>query len=214
MELAYMKVGDIKGPAPFPENDPGNRKHTIPVRAARHLVASDIDALTGRPKDERTHRCFSVRKRIDSASSHLHEAHKINAENTVTVTFFHMPRSGSETRYVTVTLTKARIVRYETFMPHITAPDPLNPGVMQAHEYEDIDFIYESINWQFYKHESDPSAGGNAKDASEILAAFAPDWVEEYAKAGALNVTGKLVDEVSAQMLEKYKAEHPDEFQK
>lgn len=209
-----MKVGDIKGPAPFPENDPGGRKHTIPVRAVRHEVASEIDAVAGRPKNERIHQSFRVRKKIDSASSHLHQAHKENAENTVVVTFFHMPRSGPETKYVTVTLTKARIVRYETVMPHITAPDPMNPGLMQAHEYEDIEFIYESINWAFTKHESDSSPGSNTKDSSEVLAAFAPDWIEEYAKAGALNVAGRLADEMAAQMLEKYRAEHPDEFPK
>jgi type VI secretion system Hcp family effector len=210
-ELAYMKVGTIKGPAPFTDKDPGQRKGLIAVRAASHQVLSDLDPKTGTPSGGITHKTFSVRKKIDFSSPHLHDAHKNSSTNTVEIRFFHMPRSGNETLYLTITLVNARIVKYSTTMPHLMAP-----GMSLVHEYEDIDFLYESISWAFTKHESDPqnASGGNTVTASDVLSAFGPDWIEEEAKAKALEVAGRLRDELAEQMLNAYKAEHPDEFPK
>ncbi len=211
-ELAYMKVGSIKGPAPFAASDSGKRMGLIAVRAAIHHVASDIDTKTGRPTKDRTHQGFSVRKKIDFSSPHLHEAHKKGEENTVEIFFFHMPRSGAEANYFIVTMTKARIVKYTLTMPHMTLPDPRRPGIQSSHEYEDIEFMYESIDWAVKKNEGDPTISIADKNSSDVLAAFGPDWIEEEAKAKTLNVAGRLQDELAEQMLNKYKSEHPGEF--
>lgn len=206
-ELAYMKVGSIKGNAPFAKTDSGQRTGLIPVRAASHQVTSDIHPKTGKPKDTFTHNTFSVRKKIDFSSPELHDAHHKNEEHSVEIRFFHMPRSGPETVYLVITLTKARIVKYTMTMPHVMAP-----GMSLVHEFEDIDFLYESIDWAYQKHSTDPALAGNAVNASDVLADFGPDWIEEEAKVKALDLAGRLKDELAELMLTEYKAAHPNEF--
>ncbi len=202
-ELAYMKVGGIKGPSVITDL----RKDLIPVRAATHQVASDINPKTGKLKDTFTHKTFSVRKKIDFSSPELHDAHRDNTPNTVEIHFYHMPRSGPETLYLTITLTNARIVKYALTMPHVMAP-----GMNLVHEYEDIDFLYESIHWSFTKHASDPSPAANDKSSSDVMSSFGPNWLEEEAKVKALDLAGRLKDELAEQMLNEYKAAHPNEF--
>ena len=101
------KTGEVKGPALAED-----RKGEIHVNAVRHEVYSERDEKTGKPTDGRKHDALVVTKNIDFSSPHLHEAHKKNEPfTTFALRFYHMPRSGPETGYLTITCTNARAKR-------------------------------------------------------------------------------------------------------
>lgn len=210
-QLAYLKVEGIKGPAAF-DKDPYNRQGTIPILAVTHEITSNLDPKTGRPTPSRTHGPLVVRKKIDSASPYLREMHVGGTEKNCNLMFFHMPRDGPETLYLTVTLAKARIVSYKAVMPHLMAP-----GMSVVHEWEEIGFIYESIDWSYKKHASDPPHGSNpgtpgSPPVQETLAAFLPDWLDEEAKALFFKNVGMLTEEAAEALLEEYRNAHPGEL--
>jgi type VI secretion system secreted protein Hcp len=197
------KSGEIKGPSVQE-----GRKGEIVVNAVRHEVASDMDAKSGKPTKDRTHTALVVTKNVDFSSPHLHEAHaKNDVFTTFVLRFFHMPRSGREHDYVAITLTNAQIASYATIMPHLAMK-----ATSMVHEYEEIAFTYESIDWAARKHESDSSPGSNPMNTSEVEAVFAPDWVEEQAKAAVMDKAGTLKDKFKEALWNEWKAQHPGEL--
>lgn len=203
LRLSSKAHSEIKGPS-LQEG----RKGEIIVNAVRHKVESDIDAKTGKPKKERRHSALVVTKNVDFSSPHLHQAHKTNDTfTTFTLRFFHLPRSGRETDYLTITLTGARIASYETIMPHLALR--ASNGV---HEYEEIAFTYESIDWAATKHESDPSMGSNASREPDVGAEFMPNWLDEQAKAAVLDKLGTLKEKLKKSLWDQWKAAHPGEL--
>lgn len=211
-QLAYLKVQGIKGPAAF-EKDPYNRQGTIPIRAVDHPILVDPDPKTGKPTKAAKHGPLVVRKNIDSASPHLREMHVTGDERDCNLFFFHMPRSGPETLYLTLTVSKARIVSFKTFMPHLA-----EPGMGIVHEWEEIGLVYESINWEYSKHESDPPPGLNpgikntSMKVNETVEGYGPDWVAEEAKARLYKALGMLTEKAADALLDEYRKANPGEL--
>ena len=203
LKVATKSLGEVKGPS-LQEG----RKGEIIVNAVRHEIASDVAPRTGRPTNDRKHSALVVTKNVDFSSPHLREAHKLNDPfTTFTLRFFHMPRSGRETDYLAVTLTGARIVSYEMVMPHCGVK-----ATSGVHEYEEVAFTYESIGWAARKHESDPTTGSNSSSVSDVGAAFAPDWVEEEAKAAVADKLGTLAEKLKKALWDEWKAAHPGQL--
>ena len=193
---ASLKLGEIKGPSLIK-----GREGEIPVVGFEHRLASVTDPKTGLPTRDRRHGTLTVRKNVDFASPHIREAHTKDRELAFALRFFRNPRSGSEYNYLTVVLTRARVVSVKLVMPVLT--DPKNSNV---HEYEEVGFAYESIAWQ---NEAPPqgleSGGFPSKTAKVVQARFGPDWLEEKAKAEVLAKLGLLTEKAKDALVDHLK---------
>lgn len=168
------------------------READITVVGFRHEVSNDVDPRTGLPTKARTHAPVVIQKNLDFATPELHKAHSENREfSTFELRFFHMPRSGGETHYFTVELTKARIASIRLVMP-----DAALTTHSMVHEYEEVEFYYDAITW---KTPPPPSSGLEAgsyqphetTDSGGLIAGrvkFAPNWFAEQAEEGVRKI--------------------------
>jgi type VI secretion system Hcp family effector len=162
------------------------RENDITVVGFRHEVKNDIDPRTGVPTKARTHSAVVVQKNLDLATPELHQAHSQNREfANFELRFFHMPRSGGETHYYTIRLAKAKIAAIRLVMPDVA----LTTHSM-VHEYEEVEFYYDSITYEtppppkegleagtYQPHTSTDSGGALAGKVK-----FAPNWFQEQAE--------------------------------
>jgi type VI secretion system secreted protein Hcp len=195
---ASLKLGSITGPA-----IQKGREGDLTVVAMRHAVWSDLDPKTGQPSGDRVHGLLSITKNLDFATPALHAAHKEGKElPDFVLRFFHLPRSGPECHYFTIALTKPKIAAIRLVMPSTSETD-----VAGVHEYEEVDFAYESIGWGTPAPPSEGLDKGtwSAKTATEELVRFAPDWVEEEAK--------QAVDKMTEAAKERARQEFDKELQ-
>ncbi len=160
------------------------RTGDITVVGFRHEVKTDIDPQLGSHTKTRTHAPLVIQKNLDFSTPELHKAHK---EKRVFASFelnlFHMPRSGSERHYFTLALTNARISAIRLVMPDVALSANAN-----IHEYEEVEFTYESIGWGSTPPPSDPKEGLEANSykphtSTDVLVKFGPDWLEEQARS-------------------------------
>ena len=193
---ASLKLGDIKGPSAIK-----GREGEIPVIGYRHRLESVTDPKTGLPTPDRRHRILTIVKNLDFATPHIREAHTKDRELPFALRFFRNPRSGGEYNYLTVILTRARVVSCRMVMPPLTDPKFTN-----VHEYEEVGFAYESIAWQ---NEPPPqgleSGGFPSKTAKVVQARVGPDWIEERAKAEVLAKLGLLAEHAKDAILQGLK---------
>src|SRR5882672_11848122 len=117
------------------------RKGNITVVAFTHEVKADLDPVTRRPNNKRTHLPLVVSKNIDFATPALHQAHQAGTELSLTLKLYHMPRDGNEFHYFTIHVGQAKIVGINTVMPDINASEMM-------HEYEEVSFAYKSIGYE------------------------------------------------------------------
>lgn len=186
--LAYLTISNIKSDktAQFK-----GRSGQIEVRSFHHLVQRPINAVTGEVGTRRSHSLFTIRKDIDfKTSGLLRLAHKNN--NVLapwTLDLYHMPASGNELKYFTISLTNARIAEYRVVMPSLD--EPKNALI---HEYEEISFIYDKIAYRSYKHQTEigQEVAGREFTADATGSVFDADWKEEQAKV-AVNLVLKLL---------------------
>lgn len=174
-QAASLKLGSVTGPS-----IQKGREGDIAVLAMRHAVKSELDPKTGLPKSDRVHGLFSITKNLDFATPELHKAHKEQRElGDFTLRFFHMPRSGPEAHYFTIALTKAKIAAIRLVMPTTASAD-----LTSVHEYEEVDFSYESIGWGTPPPPSEGLDKGSytPHTTTDELVRFEPDWIDEAAK--------------------------------
>ena len=194
---ASLKLASVTGPSMQK-----GREGDIAVVAMRHGVQSEVDPKTGQPTGDRLHGLLTIVKNLDFATPELHEAHRSGRELTDWVLrFFHLPRSGPEAHYFTIALTKAKIAAIRLVMPTTAEPD-----MASVHEYEEVDFAYESIGWGTPPPPSEGLDKGSytPKTVTEELVRFEPDWIEEQAK--------QAVDRLAEAAKERAKAEFDREL--
>lgn len=120
--IAYLSCSEIKGVT---------QKGNTPLIAVNHHSA---------PKAPQA---FVVRKKLDAATPLFHEA--MEADKVLEkceIMFWHNPRSGPETNYLTVTLRDAKIAWISIVMPDAQLPEFAN-----VHEYEDIAFTFDKATY-------------------------------------------------------------------
>ena len=183
-------------------------KNEISVRSARHLVKSKISIETGMPKgipgDGRSFTDFVITKKIDQASPYLQKALRDNSVFTEwRLMFHHIPTNGPETKYASVTLSKAKISSIKMIMPNFGIP-----ANKPAHEYEEVSFQFEEIGWGMTKHESDPSPGNNPPALAEVGCIPEPDWALVEIKMLVMGFP-KLVSSAKKVLWEEWKTRNP-----
>lgn len=120
------------------------REGTSDVFEFRHSLTQPFDPATGFSTGLRQHSPLKVVKTIDRASPGLHRA-LANGESieTVRVDFYRIdPATRSETNYYTITLTGARVVGVQSFMPTSFLPEN-----EPYRHMEEISFVYQRIEW-------------------------------------------------------------------
>jgi type VI secretion system Hcp family effector len=147
----------------------------------RHELKNEIDAQKGVPTKNRIHSPVVIQKNLDYATPELHKSQKEKRVfPSFELKFYHRPRSGNETHYFTLTLTNAKIASIKLVMP-----DAALAANSNVHEYEEIEFTYESIAWGSAPAPTEGLEAGSytPHNSTDILARFAPDWLEEQAKS-------------------------------
>jgi type VI secretion system secreted protein Hcp len=194
--LAYLTCGAIKS-----DSKMRGREGQIEVRGYHHLVQRPINAVTGEVGTRRSHALFTIRKDSDFLTSGpLRFAHKNNnLLSPWTLDLYHMPVSGDELKYFTITLTNARIAEYRMVLPSLhEAKNAL------IHEYEEISFIYDKITFQSHKHTTEiggTQVAGRSYTADASGSVFDADWKEEQAKIAVklvLKLLGDKADEFAS----------------
>lgn len=170
------------------------REGQIEVRSFHHHIQRPINAVTGEVGTRRSYSLFTIRKDIDfKTSGLLRLAHKNNNILTPwTLDLYHMPASGNEVKYFTITLINARIAEYSIVLPSLNDPkNALN------HEYEEISFIFDRITFQSHKHLTEvggEEVNGRSFTGDATGSVFDANWKEEQAKVAVQLVLKLLGD--------------------
>lgn len=171
------------------------REGTIPVTGMHHKAHRWIDPGSGDPGKTVVHSELMIQKPIDSSTPLLREFHKTRAVlNPWVLRLVHMPKSGSEANYFTITLTGARVFKIVSHMPPLQ-----QPANAQRHEHEMVYFDFESITWkeELVKATGGPTyqpgtASASTKIGKYIL--FDQDWQESNAKVAVMKIFDELKD--------------------
>ena len=142
LKLKGEKQGDIKGSVVQK-----GREGKIMVTAANHEIVTPRDIASGLPSGRQMHKPFVITKPLDKSSPLLYTA-LVNNEN-ITVwelqfwtTATGGAATGQEKQHYTVKLSNARIAAIRFIMPNNKIAD-----LAKLAEYEEVEFVYESIEW-------------------------------------------------------------------
>jgi type VI secretion system secreted protein Hcp len=144
LKLKGEKQGDIKGSV-----TQKGREGKIMVIAANHEVVTPRDIVSGLPVGRHTHKPFVITKQLDKSSPLLYTA-LVNNENIISweLQFWTAAAgaggagAGTEKQHYTVQLNNARITDIRFVMPNNKIPE-----LAKLTEYEEVEFVYESIEW-------------------------------------------------------------------
>jgi type VI secretion system secreted protein Hcp len=138
LKLKGQKQGEIKGAV-----TQKGREGKIMVIAAHHEIVSPRDTASGQATGKRMHHPFVITKEVDKSSPLLHTAMMGNENLTEWELQFWRPApTGVEKQHYTVKLTNARIASIA-----FTMPNNKNPDFAKLVEYEEIEFVYQKIQW-------------------------------------------------------------------
>lgn len=142
LKLKGEQQGDIKGSV-----IQKGREGKIMVIAANHELTTPRDIVAGLPTGRHTHKPFVITKQLDKSSPLLYTA-LVNNENLTVweLQFWTNAASGSSTggekQHYTVKLSNARIAGIRFVMPNNKITE-----LAKLTEYEEVEFVYESIEW-------------------------------------------------------------------
>ncbi len=183
---ASLKLNGIKGTGQIK-----GREGDVTVVGFRHEVKNDIDPRTGTPTKDRTHTPLVILKNLDFSTAALHAAHADGRTfSTFELKLYHMPRSGNEHNYFIIKLDNAKIASMKLVMPDVA----LDMHSI-VHEYEEVEFTYDSITYTTPDPPPAPSLDAGSygpysttdSGTSGLVTGsgvkFAPDWIEEGAEA-------------------------------
>jgi type VI secretion system secreted protein Hcp len=140
---AYLRVvgtkqGEIKGSV-----TQKGREGRIAVIAMSHEFLSPRDPATGMATGKRMHKPLVVTKEMDRASTGLRSMLIGNeVAKDWELQFFRPAPTGQETQYLTIRLTNAGISSIEMTMPNNKRAD-----LAGLETYEDVEFVYQKIEW-------------------------------------------------------------------
>ncbi len=122
------------------------REDSSDVFEVEHKLFQPIDTATGQPNGVRMHTPLTVVKVIDKATPGLHKALVTNQSLAkVELRWYRIdPTTGEEVEYYRITLTNARIVSIEPFMPMSFLPENESYRHMER-----LSLVYEEIEWNW-----------------------------------------------------------------
>jgi type VI secretion system secreted protein Hcp len=138
---ASLTILEIRG-----SNQQQGREGTSDIYGIDTGVVQPIDLSTGQPAGIRFHDPLAVLKEIDRASPLLHEALVIGRVlSSVTLDWYRVdPQTQQEDGYYVITLTQARVVEIETFMPV-----SFLPSNEPYRHMERVAFTYQGVEWKW-----------------------------------------------------------------
>ncbi len=142
LKLKGEKQGEIKGSV-----TQKGREGKIMVIAASHELITPRDIASGLPVGRHTHKPFVITKPLDKSSPLLYSA-LVNNENMAVwelqfwTTAAGGVSTGTEKQHYTVKLSNARITGIRFIMPNNKITE-----LAKLTEYEEVEFVYESIEW-------------------------------------------------------------------
>lgn len=142
LKLAGETVGAIKGSV-----TQRGREGKIMVIAARHELVTPHDPASGLLSGRRQHHPFVITKQVDRSSPLLYAAMTRNELLTLWDLQFWRPSTagvgaGVERQHYTVKLFRARIAGIALTMPNNNITE-----LAKLVEYEEVAFVYDSIEW-------------------------------------------------------------------
>lgn len=145
LKLKGQKQGEIKGSV-----TQKGREGKIMIIAVHHEIVSPRDAASGQATAKRVHQPFVVTKEVDKSSPLLYAAMTGNENFSEWELQFWRPSAtsvvgsatGVEKQHYTVKLTHARIASIA-----FTMPNNKNPDLAKLVEYEEVAFVYHTIQW-------------------------------------------------------------------
>ena len=144
LKLKGEKQGEIKGSV-----TQKGREGKMMVTAASHEVITPRDIVSGLPVGRHAHKPFIITKPLDKSSPLLYNA-LVNSENMTvwelqfwtTAAGGAAAGAGTEKQHYTVKLSNARITGIRFVMPNNKITE-----LAKLTEYEEVEFVYESIEW-------------------------------------------------------------------
>jgi type VI secretion system Hcp family effector len=152
------------------------------------------------------HKPIKITKFLDQVSPLFHQAQSsCEVLPSVGLNLYHMPQSGDEKNYCSITLSQVQVVAIRTFMPPV-----LEPAYNNVHEWEEVTLLYGGIDVKY--HAPRPNTLDTGYDASNTSMAPAPladDWWQDWAKAQSTALLQRGLEEAKARAVaewEKLKA--------
>lgn len=136
-----LKVTEYPG-----SSEKESREDTSDVFEIEHHLHQPVDPTTGVATGVRVHSPMRIVKVVDKATPGFHKA-LCTGQNlkSVVLDFYRIdPGSRSEVKYYTITLTNARIVDVQPYMPMSFVPTNESYRHM-----EQVSFVYEKIEWSW-----------------------------------------------------------------
>ncbi|MEO5685246.1 MAG: type VI secretion system tube protein TssD [Chitinophagaceae bacterium] len=141
LKITGQKQGAIKGSV-----TQKGREGKIMVIAANHELVSPRDPASGMATGKRRHHPFIITKELDKSSPLLYQAMVTNEMITDWELQFWTAAAtkaaGTEKQHYTVRLKNANISAIRFIMPNNKIPE-----LVKLNEYEELEFIYETIEW-------------------------------------------------------------------
>lgn len=167
----------------------GRQKQT-PVIAVDHEVGADAK-----------HKPLKITKFIDQISPLIHQAQSTcEVLPSLSLNLYHMPVSGDEKNYCSITLSNAQVVAVRSFMPLVT-----DPAYNNIHEWEEVSFVYEGIDVKYHAPRPNTlDTGYEASNTSITPVVMAEDWWDEQAKTRATAMLQKGMEEAKTRAIAEY----------
>lgn len=166
----------------------GREKQT-PVIAIEHEVSDG------------KHAPLKITKFLDQTSPRFHQAQSTcEVLPSVGLSLYHMPLSGNEKNYCTITLSEVQVVAIRTVQPPV-----LEPAYNNIHEWEEVTFVYNGIDVKFHGPRAETlETGWSATNTSMAPAPLAEDWWIDWSKTRATALLQKGMDEAKARAIKEW----------
>jgi type VI secretion system secreted protein Hcp len=136
-----LKVSEYPG-----SSEKKGREDTIDIFEVEHSIHQPVDLTTGLATGVRVHSPLRVVAQIDKAMPGLHKALCTgqNMKEAILEYWRIDPKSRSEVKYFTITLTNCRVVDARPYMPMSFVP--ANESYRHMVQFS---FVYEKIEWNW-----------------------------------------------------------------
>ncbi|HEX7901679.1 MAG TPA: type VI secretion system tube protein TssD [Planctomycetota bacterium] len=165
------------------------RENQTPVIAIEHEISDG------------KHGPLKITKFLDQTSPLIHQAQsKCEVLPSVGLHLYHMPASGDEKNYCTITLSEVQVVAIRTVQPLV-----LDPAYNNIHEWEEVSFVYNGMDVKYSPPRPDTlETGWSASNTSLVPAPLAEDWWQDWAKVRSTQLLQRGMEEAKARAVKEW----------